>query len=144
MEKRMLSLLLLTCRRGITWTSLSVCLGWLKCIGTDSSMLFSMPRLCSPKHSLNVRQVWPMYWSSIEHGGTSTVFYVVEQFDSMGVRAQFSIWWINILVTLWRYPQRGSQAKKCCFVGPLECKFWSNLMEPLNRKQLSEAREQIY
>ena len=57
----MLSLLLLTCRRGITWTSLRVCLGWLKCIGTDSSMLFSMPRLCSPKRSLNVRQVWPMY-----------------------------------------------------------------------------------
>ena len=25
-----------------------VCLGWLKCIGTDSSMLFSMPCLCSP------------------------------------------------------------------------------------------------
>ena len=38
----MLSLLLSTCRRGITWTSLRVCLGWLKCIGTDSSMLSSM------------------------------------------------------------------------------------------------------
>ena len=61
MDKRMPSLFLLTCRRGITWTSLRVCLGWLKCMGTDSSMLFSMPRLCSPKRSLNVQQVWPMY-----------------------------------------------------------------------------------
>ena len=61
MEKQMLSLLLLTCRRGITWMSLRVCLGWLKCVGTDSSILFSMPRLCSLKHSLNVGQVWPMY-----------------------------------------------------------------------------------
>ena len=43
----MLPLLLLTYRRGITWTLLRVCLGWLKCMGTDSSMLFSMPRLCS-------------------------------------------------------------------------------------------------
>ena len=82
--------------------------------------------------------------SSIEHGGTSTVFYMMEQFDNMGVRAQFSIWWINILVTLWRYPQRGSQTKKCCFIGPLECKFWSNLIEPLNGKRLSEAREHIF
>ena len=24
---------------------------------------------------------------------------------------------------------------------PLECKFWSNLMEPLNGKRLSEVRE---
>ena len=61
MDKRMLPLLLLTCRRGITWTSLSVCLGRLKCMGTDLSMLFSRPRLFSLKHSLNVRQVWPMY-----------------------------------------------------------------------------------
>ena len=29
----MLSQLLLTCRRGITWTSLRVGLGWLKCMG---------------------------------------------------------------------------------------------------------------
>ena len=50
----MLSLLLLTYRRGITWTSLRVCLGWLKCMGTDSSMLFSMPRLCFPKRSLSL------------------------------------------------------------------------------------------
>ena len=35
----MLSLLLLTCRRGITWTSLRVCLGWLKCMGTDDAIL---------------------------------------------------------------------------------------------------------
>ena len=54
MDKRMLSLLLLTCRRGITWMSLRVCLGWLKYMGTDSSMSISMPHLCSLKHSLNV------------------------------------------------------------------------------------------
>ena len=36
----MLSLLLLTCSRGITWTSLRVRLGWLGCMGTDWSMLF--------------------------------------------------------------------------------------------------------
>ena len=36
----------------------SICLGWLKCMGTDSSMLFSMPRLCSPKKSLNVGQLF--------------------------------------------------------------------------------------
>ena len=29
--------------------------------------------------------------SSIEHGGMSTVFYMVEQFDSMGVRDHFPI-----------------------------------------------------
>ena len=29
--------------------------------------------------------------SSIGHGGTSTFFYMMEQFDSMGVPAQFSI-----------------------------------------------------
>ena len=28
--------------------------------------------------------------SSIVHGGTSTVFYMIEQFDNMGVRAHFS------------------------------------------------------
>ena len=59
--KQMLSLLLLTCRRGITWTSLRVHLGWLKCMGTDSSMLFLIPRLCFPKHSVNVRRIWLMY-----------------------------------------------------------------------------------
>ena len=47
------SLLLLTCKRGITWTSLRVYLGWLKCMETDSSILFSIPRLCSPERSLN-------------------------------------------------------------------------------------------
>ena len=29
--------------------------------------------------------------SSIGHGGTSTVFYMMEQFDSIGVPAHFSI-----------------------------------------------------
>ena len=28
---------------------------------------------------------------SLEHGGTSTVFCMMEQSDSMGVRAQFSV-----------------------------------------------------
>ena len=31
----MLSLLLLTCRSRITCVSLRVCLGWLKCMGTE-------------------------------------------------------------------------------------------------------------
>ena len=44
----MLSLLLLTCRRGINWTSLRVCLGWLKCMGTGSSMLFSQSATTVP------------------------------------------------------------------------------------------------
>ena len=58
----MLSQLLLTCRIWITCTSLRVCLGWLKCMETDSeSMLFLIPHPCCPKRSLNVRQVWPMY-----------------------------------------------------------------------------------
>ena len=35
------------------------------------------------------------------------------------------------------------KCKKCCSVGPIECKFWSNLMEPLNGKRLSKAREHI-
>ena len=52
-----------------------------------------------------------IYLSSIEHGGMSIVFYMMEQFDNMGERAQFSVWWINILVAFWRYPQRGSQTK---------------------------------
>ena len=46
----MLSLLLLTCRRGITWTSLRVCLGSLKCMETDSSMLFSKRLLLFSYH----------------------------------------------------------------------------------------------
>ena len=35
--------------------------GRLKWIGTDSSVLFCMPCLCSPKYSLRVRPVRPMY-----------------------------------------------------------------------------------
>ena len=62
MDKRMLSLLLLIWRIGISWMSFMVCLGWLKWMGTDSSVLFWIPRLCSPKRSLNVRLVWPIYW----------------------------------------------------------------------------------
>ena len=30
-------------------------------IGTDSSVLFCIPRLCSPKRSLRVRPVCPIY-----------------------------------------------------------------------------------
>ena len=70
----MLSLLLLTCRRVITWTSLRVCLGWLKCMGTDSSMLFSMPRLCSPKRSLNVAGLSVLLmWRSLNVAGLANV-----------------------------------------------------------------------
>ena len=41
--------------------SLRVWWGRLKWIGTDSSVLFCIPRLCSPKRSLRVRPVCPMY-----------------------------------------------------------------------------------
>ena len=51
MNKRMLSLLLLIWRIGISWTSFKACLGWLKWMGTDSWVLFWIPRLCSPKRS---------------------------------------------------------------------------------------------
>ena len=70
MDKRMLSLLLLIGRIGISWTSFKACLGWLKWMGTDSSVLFWIPRLCSPKRSLNVRLVWPIYW----HGSVGSCF----------------------------------------------------------------------
>ena len=41
--------------------SLRVWWGRLKCIGADSSLLFCIPRLCSPKRSLRVCPVGPMY-----------------------------------------------------------------------------------
>ena len=41
--------------------SLRVLCGRLKWIETDLSVLFYIPRLCSPKRSLRVRPVCPMY-----------------------------------------------------------------------------------
>ena len=41
--------------------SLRVWWGTLKWIGTDSSVLFCIPRLCFPKRSLRVRPVCPIY-----------------------------------------------------------------------------------
>ena len=55
-----LSLLFLTFRRGISSASLRVWWGRLKWIGTDSSVLFCIPLLCSPKCSLRVHPVCPM------------------------------------------------------------------------------------
>ena len=49
--------------------------------------------------------------SSIEHGGMSTVFHIMDQYfgnDSLGPFE--CIFMVPLaLFTLWRYPQRGSQ-----------------------------------
>ena len=62
------SAIFLTFRRLISSTSLKVWWGGgggggggLKWIGTDSSVSFCMPRLCSPKRSLRMLPVCPMY-----------------------------------------------------------------------------------
>ena len=56
---------------------------------------------------------WRIEVSSVEHGGMSTVFYMVEQFDNMGVPAHFS----HGMVLLHGNPRRGGTSSLFLYVG---------------------------
>ena len=61
----------------------------IKTISLCSNMTFLAIRVsCSNYSYISIKM---KQYSSIEHGGMSTVFYMVEQFDSMGVRDHFPI-----------------------------------------------------
>ena len=54
---------------------------------------------------------WSHEPSSIEHGGTRTFFYMVDQYFGNDSLEPFECIFMAplALFTLWRYPQRGSQ-----------------------------------